>query len=253
MSQSKVINGVSEVLYDNVEEWTELTGFEDINADWRSGSENEWILTDDGQVCRVLKRGEMRNNAKKEKSYIRTILGTYLVDSPTKMEGEPPRNIYAFAKGSNHYEQRMKKDKKPTSKETMFAKYVANGLPPVDAYLRAFPTNNRKYADHTSKALMKTKRISTLITEEMKANLQKVNIDEEYLLTKTKEIVDKEDGRDGDKLRAIETLMKIAGMFPDNQKTESLTVFQGFSQKELEAIKGSDVKALAHAEKPIED
>ena len=42
-------------------------------------------------------------------------------------------------------------------------------------------------------------------------------------------------------------------MFPDSTKTESLTVFQGFSQKELEAIKGDDVKMLGHAEKTIED
>ena len=48
-------------------------------------------------------------------------------------------------------------------------------------------------------------------------------------------------------------LMKIAGMFPDSTKTESLTVFQGFSQKELAALKGDDVKMLAHAEKPIEE
>ena len=100
---------------------------------------------------------------------------------------------------------------------------------------------------------MKTKRVSTLITEEMKANLKQVDVDEVYLLQKTKGIIEKEEGRDGDKLRAIETLMKIAGMFPDSTKTESLTVFQGFSQKELEAIKGDDVKMLGHAEKTIED
>lgn len=254
MSNFKTINGSDEFIFDNIEEWSEKTGLADIQADWRSGIESEWILTDDGQVCKILKRGDMRtNNRKVTKPYVRTILGTFLVDSPTKMEGEPPKNIYAFAKNTNHYDQRVRIDKKPTNNEFLFAKYVANGLSPTEAYLRVFPTNNRKYADHTAKSLMKTKRISTLITEEMKANLKQVDVDEVYLLQKTKGIIEKEEGRDGDKLRAIETLMKIAGMFPDSTKTESLTVFQGFSQKELEAIKGEDIKMLGHAEKTIED
>tara|TARA_R100000656_G_C3948399_1_gene127952 strand:+ start:433 stop:1182 length:750 start_codon:yes stop_codon:yes gene_type:complete len=249
MSIVKQINGRDEILYTSVEEVDR-----DYLHDWREGQEGEWVLTDDGQVCKILKRGEMRTNSRKRtKSYVRTLLGTYLVDSPVEMVGTPPKNIYAFAKNTNHYDQRVKKEKEPTSGEYVFAKYVANGLNPTEAYLRAFPTNNRKYADHTAKSLMKTKRISTLITEEMKLNLQKVDINEEYLLSKTKDIIEKEDGRDGDKLRAIETLMKIAGMFPDSTKTESLTVFQGFSQKELAALKGDDVKMLAHAEKPIEE
>ena len=69
----------------------------------------------------------------------------------------------------------------------------------------------------------------------------------------TKNIIDNIDGKDGDKLRAIELMMKIAGMFPNDKKTESLTVFQGFSEEQLKRINSSDTKVLAHAEKRIGD
>ena len=48
-------------------------------------------------------------------------------------------------------------------------------------------------------------------------------------------------------------MMKIAGMFPNDKKTESLTVFQGFSEEQLKKISSKDVKVLAHAEKRIDD
>ena len=250
---NKTINGKIETLYNTIEEWKGAYDVDQLVTDWREGYEGDWVVTDDNQVCKVLKRGNMKTTSRKQtKPYIRTMLGTYIVNSSSNMEGLPPSNIYSFAR-RNHYEQRIKIDKKPTGREFLFAKYIANGLSPTDAYMRVFPTKNRKYADHTSKALMKTKRVSTLISQEMKANLEKVDINEEYLLRETKKIVEKEDSRDGDKLRAIETLMKIAGMFPDSTKTESLTVFQGFTQKELSALDNKDVKALAHAEQEIEE
>ena len=46
-------------------------------------------------------------------------------------------------------------------------------------------------------------------------------------------------------------LMKIAGMFPNEKKTESLTVFQGFTKDQLKQLDNSDVKMIAHAEKDI--
>ena len=47
--------------------------------------------------------------------------------------------------------------------------------------------------------------------------------------------------------------MKIAGMFPNDKKTESLTVFQGFSEDQLKRISSDNVKVIGHAEKTIND
>jgi len=47
--------------------------------------------------------------------------------------------------------------------------------------------------------------------------------------------------------------MKIAGMFPNEKKTESLTVFQGFSEEQLKRISTDNIKVIGHAEKTIND
>ena len=90
-----------------------------------------------------------------------------------------------------------------------------------------------------------------MISEETEKMMGKVGIDEEYLLHNTKYVIDDEDGRASDKLRAIEMLMKVSGMFPNDKKTESLTVFQGFSKEQLQSLNSVGTKALGHAEKDI--
>jgi hypothetical protein len=124
-------------------------------------------------------------------------------------------------------------------------------MPPEQAYLRVYPTDNSKYAQTASNSLLKTERVQKLVSTEVKKMLGNVGIDEEYLLHNAKNIIDNVDGRDSDRLRAIEMLMKITGMFPSDKKTESLTVFQGFTSDQLKELDVSKAKVLAHAEKDI--
>jgi len=199
--------------------------------------------------------------------YVRTILGSYPVRDAIQITGKIADDIYRFTKSKKRRNIRID-EKKPNSREIVFAKYVANGMPPEQAYLRLYKTNDTRYSKTASTALLKTTRVKKLITEETKKMLGEVGIDEEYLLSKTKDIIDnydardsdklralemmmKMDGKDGDKLRAIELMMKIAGMFPNEKKTESLTVFQGFSREQLQQLDNASIKAIGHAEKDI--
>lgn len=54
--------------------------------------------------------------------------------------------------------------------------------------------------------------------KEVEQLMSEVGITKRYLLENTKDIVDKRDTRDNDKLRAIETLMKISGMLSTEKK-----------------------------------
>ena len=66
-----------------------------------------------------------------------------------------------------------------------------------------------------------------------------VGITKRYLLESTKSVVDKVEVRDGDKLRALETLMKISGMLNTEKKSESIALIQeftGFSKEKLQAF-----------------
>ncbi len=242
---SKIIKNRKEYLYKNKDEFFDNED-DDYCEDWRESKTGQWILTDDGQVCKVLKRGIFNNG----KEYIRTLLGTYPIRENIHIGGKPADDIYRFTKSTK---PRHSKDKieEPTRREVIFAKYCANGMPPEQAYLRVYPTDNSKYAQTASNSLLKTERIQKLVSEEVKKMLGNVGIDEEYLLYNAKNIIDNNDGRDSDKLRAIEMLMKISGMFPSDKKTESLTVFQGFTTEQLKELEPTQAKVLAHAEKDI--
>tara|TARA_R110001606_G_scaffold327276_1_gene474161 strand:+ start:863 stop:1600 length:738 start_codon:yes stop_codon:yes gene_type:complete len=242
---SKIVKRQLEYLYDNKDEFLDNHD-EKLVDDWRESSTGDWILTDDGQVCKILYRGTFNNG----NDYVRTVLGSYPVRDIIQIDGEIADDIYRFTKSKKRRNIRIN-EKNPNGREIIFAKYVANGMPPEQAYLKLYKTNNSQYSKNASTALLKTTRVKKLITEETKKMLGEVGIDEEYLLSKIKEIIEGMESRDSDKLRALEMMMKVAGMFPNDKKTESLTVFQGFSREQLQQLDNTNVKAIGHAEKDI--
>ena len=75
----------------------------------------------------------------------------------------------------------------------------------------------------------------------------------EWIIGRYKTIADLAD-RDSDKLRSLESLTKIAGLFDMNEKkTEQLTVFAGFTDKQMEAIKGGKTKVIAEAKRELQE
>ena len=134
----------------------------------------------------------------------------------------------------------------------MFAQFVAKGENIVDAFLKAYPTNNRRYAEGQAKILLKAKRVQKLIRDEIDKVLVDADITPLYLLEQMRSIVDSGDSQDRDKIQAIKTLMQISGMMDTEKRTESVAVFQGFTKEQLDAIGSGEVKQLAAAEKEVE-
>lgn len=228
----KTISGVDYHLYENEEEFRKHHLKEDLKDDWRKAGEGEWALSDDGQVFTILKRAVMYSNQYNKKTdYIRTLLGTAFVVDNAKLQGEPPKDIYTFT--------RHKNSKYITAREKLFAKMVAMGRDATDAYLTVYKTKNRRYALTRSKILLRQKRIRVLINKEVEALMDDLGITKTYLLENAKSVVDKTGVRDGDKLRALETLMKISGLLSTEKKTDSVALIQeftGFSKDRLKAF-----------------
>ena len=109
-------------------------------------------------------------------------------------------------------------------------------------------------SDEVNKILLKQERIIRMISKENAESLKKIGIDSDYLFDNTKRIIENLKGRDADKLRAIELLMKIKDMFPKEEKREALTVFQGFSREQLKRLGDiDDITPIAHAERFMEN
>ena len=67
-----------------------------------------------------------------------------------------------------------------------------------------------------------------------------------------KDIIESPDGKDSDKVSILKELVAISGMKDTEKKSESVTVFQGFSEDQLAAI-GGKTKKLAEATREIEE
>ena len=167
--KTRTIKGIDHLLFDNEDEFNKHMPNTPIITDWRKGNEGDWVLSDDGQICQVLKKGGLKNGASENiyNYYIRTIIGSFVCRSTVTMDGDMRKNIYAFGATDKTPYQIVKNRKKPTNKEFLFAKYVAKGEDTVEAFMKAFPAKSKEYAKSESKLLMSTKRIQGLIREEI--------------------------------------------------------------------------------------
>ena len=135
-------------------------------------------------------------------------------------------------------------------KEFMFAQYVASGLNAIEAFKKAYPAaKSENYIKLKSQQILKKEKVQQMVKEEIKNILQDEGVTPEWLIARYKDIAELAE-RDGDKLRSLESLSKISGLFDTEKKQEQLTVWSGFSSEQMEAIKdGEKTKLIAHAEK----
>ena len=251
---SRTIKGIDHLLFDNEDEFNKYMPNTPIITDWRNGNEGDWVLTDDGQVCQILKRGSLKNgrNVNVYNYYIRTVIGSFVCRKNVEISGEMRKNIYTFGATDKTPYEIIKNRKKPTNKEFLFAKYVAKGEDTVEAFMKVFPAKSKEYAKSESNLLMSTKRIQSLIREEIEKVMNEAEITPLYILEKMKDIIESDVSRDSDKVSLLKELVSIAGMKDTEKKSESVTVFQGFSSEQLDAISGNNVKKIAGAKKEIE-
>jgi len=243
--ETRKIKGVNHYLYEDVAEFRQHHDSIGLVEDWRHSNKGDWVLTDDGQVCQVLHLGVLnKNNKKKTSTFVRTVIGSFICNERVLMKGPMRTNMHTFSSKGKSPSVRRKEKEKANGAEFLFAKYVAKGEDVVNAYMKAFPTNNENYASTQAKMLLKTDRVQSLVREEIDKYLQEAEITPKYILEEMKHIVDKRDTSDRDKLSALNTLVKISGMMDTDKKTESIALFQGFTKDQLNAIQKSEYKKL---------
>ena len=241
----KSINDIPHYIFEDKNEFHKKFPNERLYENWKEAPEGAWTETDDGQVLEILKRGEMRNGASKSYTeYVRTLLGMRMVKDSVELSGEPPKHIYSFSCNKHPKRRRLEREHY-NGREFIFAQYIAKGMDPIEAYLSSFPTNKRRHAELSAKLLLKTKRVQKLITQKIEEKMDSLGISEDWLLDEVKNVISDRGAQDNNKLRALELLMKVRGMFPTSeQKSESLTVFQGFTPEQLKAIQNGKPKEL---------
>ena len=247
----KVVKGKKHYLYDTIQEFRIHHPNEPLNENWRKAKEGDWVVTDASNVCQILKCYDLKiNMSKKVTRCVRTVLGTFRVDNMNaKLLGEDgiAENIYTFSRTYKAYKEYQKDGLKP--KEFVFARYVAEGMEITQAYKKVFKkSKSSEYIANSAKQLMKKDEVKTMVKEEIKKTLQEEGITPDWILSRYKDIAELAE-KDSDKLRSLESLSKISGLFDTDTKQEQLTVWAGFSDEQMEALKDGDkAKLVAHKE-----
>ena len=235
----KEIKGKKHFIY-TIEEW-ETKYPESTLVSWRIGQEGNWVLTDDNHVVQILKRAKYNNT-----EIVRCITGTFNVNRDIRMGSEIPDNIYSFSKYK--VAENFKNRKKLTNNEFLFAQYVANTQDAVSSYLKAYKTNNKDYARKRANELLRSERVRKMVSKEIKDILENEGVSNNYMIQVFKQVADLAE-RDNDKLRAVENLAKIAGLYETEKKSEQLTVFAGFTDEQMKAISNGQQKPILTAKK----
>jgi len=251
----KEIKNTKHYLFDNDGEFAVYYPDGVVRHNWRHGEEGEWVYTDDGFVCQILRKSQIKEK-NRSVTCIRTVCGTFLSrDKNKEMLGEDgiAENIYTFS-GTNVSQRNFNKRGRNT-RELLFAKYVAGGLGAIEAYKRAYPdARSSNYIKARTDRLLKTETIRKMIDKQIEEILNEEGVTPNWLIERYKTIADLAEN-DNAKLRSLDSLSKIAGLFDlGEKKSEQVTIWAGFSPEQLEGVKKhGEPELIAHAEKDEND
>ena len=210
-----------------------------VQSNWKEAEVGDWVKADDDCIIQILRKGTMlrRMGKNKVREYVGTCTGTFPVSANMKMDTSKRADIYSF---SGRKAQERLEDRESLNKhEKLFVAYLSKGVGMQEAYLKAFPTNNPRYALEKAGALTQTTRILTAMKEELKPVMEELDLDEAFVLKNIKEVILSSE-KDDTRLKALFKLADIMDM-EDKNKTQvtQLTagVFQGFTENKLDEVK----------------
>ena len=157
------INNIEHTVFDSSDEVpSDLT----YTEDWRNASIGDWVKADDDCIIQILRKGKMLKpkGRVRKVTYIGTCTGTFLTTKTVKMDTSKRINIYSFG-GHQDRDAILSERESLSTREELFVQYLAGGIDPRLAYLKAFPTKDPHYAGIRAGQLIKTTRIRTAMKE----------------------------------------------------------------------------------------
>lgn len=238
----KEIKGVKHFVYESIEEFNKYK--KDINVkNWKDDpQEGDWVVADDGGVVQILKRSGIthpndRPNYKLSKGYVRTVVGTFLLNNKTNMDTDFDMhpNRYTFSKKLKQANGNFKKRDNVTKKEKLFATEVIVGKDAISAVQNIYKENDFNKAKKKAVLLLKQERVMNEVEKGVNDIAKGLGIDHEYVLRRLKSLADTGE-EENVVLQSLKELGKIIGTSAPNIKKDIGVVgmFQGFSPKQLE-------------------
>ena len=237
------IKGIKHFVYEDIDEFKkENKGLE--AKYWKDNpEEGDWVIADDGGIAQVLKKNNIkhpsdRKNWKAHNGYLRTVVGTFLINKTSKMDTDfdSHPNRYTFSKNIKRADENFKKRKNITKKEKLFATEVVVGKDAISAVQNVYKENDYNKARKKALLLLKQERIMSEVEKGVVDIAKGLGIDHEYVLRRLKTLAD--NGADDNViLQSTKELGKIIGTTGQTVKHKDvgiLGMFQGFSPQQIE-------------------
>lgn len=239
------IKGRKHYVYESLEDY-EHNGPDFELKYWKDNpKEGDWVKSDDGGIVQILKFGTLDHrkdskNWKANKGYVRTVVGSFLINENSKMDTdfEQHPNRYTFSKNLKNSNENFKKRKTTTVNEKLFTTQVITGQSAITAVQNVYKMDDYKKAKSKAFALLKQERIMSEVEKGVVDIAKGLGIDHEYVLGTLKHLVDRSDD-DNIVLQSTKELGKIIGTSSNTIKQRDvglLGVFQGFSNEQLDGI-----------------
>lgn len=217
----------------------------ELVRDWKDGQEGDWVVSDDGNIIQIIRRGELnhpsnRKNYRYYHGYVRTVVGSFVISRKSTMDTDFSQhpNRYLFSKKIKNTAKLVKERTRITKNERLFAADVVIGRGAIKAAMDAYGITDLGKARQKALILLKQERIVEEIKKGVSDILKQHGIDDEYIILGFKRLF--ENGEDpGVSFRALKELGLLTGTVKPKSPLGSakqlmdgaIGIFGGFDKK----------------------
>lgn len=201
---TKVFRKQEYEIYESELEFREYNPDVKLVMKWREGNTGDWVLADDGCVCKLVKRS-VWNGIHGAKTVYQTPIGLFQGGPCAYMDCNPDLHYNPRSFSSRKDNMDGNPGKKECSRwEIAMATLVAEGVEPVDAFRQIRKrAKNIRYLTKTAYNLVNTERMKAMIKTKVREAAGKLHMDEEWVMQKLKDTVETHIGSEDPKNVAL--------------------------------------------------
>jgi hypothetical protein len=219
----------------------------DALFDWRKAKKNDWVVTFDGKVIKVLARFEFNKSRKKPSIILRTGYGDTSLSS---------KHIYAKeTKFFDDIDKPYTYGLPPTSKQQAFIDRLinknsfdehgnANANDIISEYMAVFSDNNEKQALRRGLRILRKKSIKEMVNQSLKEKFETHGLDDDYVAVKLKTLVEESKTPDSVRLSALNRIGDVLGHTVKEKEEKAQNIIM---------ISDGDKKLLAQVRQDLSD
>lgn len=242
---------IDHIVFDDENEFTTYwgPGHPPIVRDWKEGDVGDWVEAMDGGIVQVLKRGELphphdRKNYKAHKGWMRTIVGTFIINDKTFFDTDFEKHPqpYTFStKSEKQHKEHWRTRENLSKNERIFVANLQAGKSMQQAYEDAF--NAKVNWREKAIALLKLERMRKELNKNIEEIADNLGLDYEYILKNLMTLVEQSENENV-KLGGLKELKDWIRVQSEEIKQVTgaeVTFFEPFEGKEILSIEAERV------------